>query len=302
MAIAPAPATPFPLVEDGGQATTGNLNYFVQPPNGEVPYDRLYDDPNLPKTNVAYSRRNTPIYDLRPLVDAGRTNETSTDVTGFQVIPASVAKTSMEEADWTDDAKIRSVYYDETTALFKRVTGASRVIIFDHTIRRVEAPGCETPDTPDSRKPVARVHIDQTPESGRKRVFRHAGEDADRLLAGRAQLINLWRPIMSGPVRDAPIAMADSRTIGSEDLVASRLLYQPPAAEGETYEVAYNDAHRWYYLSGMVKDEAVLLKCWDNGEAGGAKTPHSGFVDDQYVGKDVPPRQSIEVRALVFHE
>lgn len=32
------------------------------------------------------------------------------------------------------------------------------------------------------------VHIDQTPASGLRRVYRHAGEDAERLLRGRAQV------------------------------------------------------------------------------------------------------------------
>lgn len=179
------------------------------------------------------------------------------------------------------------------------MTGASRVILFDHTIRRAEAPGCETPDTPDSRKPVARVHLDQTQAAGLKRVHRHAGADADRLLEGRAQLINLWRPLR-GPVLDAPLAMVDARTLKDAHLVASRLLYQPPAAEGETFEVQHSDAHRWYYLSAMMPDEAVLLKCWGND--GGARTPHTGFVDERFMGQRVLPRQSIEVRALVFHE
>lgn len=43
--------------------------------------------------------------------------------------------------------------------MLKKVLGASKVIIFDHTIRRVEKAGEETPDTPDSRKPVAKVRF-----------------------------------------------------------------------------------------------------------------------------------------------
>lgn len=73
-------------------------------------------------------------------------------------------------------------------SLLKTTLGASKVVIFDHTIRRVEKPGQETPDTPESRKPVAFVHIDQTPASGLARVHRHCPEDAEHLLAGRAQV------------------------------------------------------------------------------------------------------------------
>ena len=181
------------------------------------------------------------------------------------------------------------------------MTGASRVHIFDHTIRRVEPPGQETPDTPESRKPVAKVHVDQTPASGRKRVIRHLGDDAERLLQGRAQLINIWRPLR-GPVRDNPLAVADGRTLKQDHLVPSRLLYQAPTPEGETYQIKHAEEHRWYYLSGMTPDEALFLKCWENSEDG-VITPHTGFIDDAYVGKDSGlPRQSIEIRALVFHE
>ena len=82
---------------------------------GEVPYDRLYDSP-LPKTNVGTLHHSTPIYDLRPLVDAaaGLANGTNTETTGFQVISKEIGKTVMKEADWDHDEIIRSVYYDET--------------------------------------------------------------------------------------------------------------------------------------------------------------------------------------------
>lgn len=143
---------------------------------------------------------------------------------------------------------------------------------------------------------------DQTPASGLTRVHRHAGADAERLLKGRkAQLINLWRPLR-GPVQDVPLAVADARSLDAErDLIPSRLIYRAPQAEGETYQVALNERHRWYYVSEMQPDEALLLKCWDRD--GGARTPHTAFVDDAFVGRDdVEPRQSIEVRALVFVE
>lgn len=38
--------------------------------------------------------------------------------------------------------------------------GATKVILFDHTVRKVERPGEETPDTPESRKPVVKVRFE----------------------------------------------------------------------------------------------------------------------------------------------
>lgn len=119
--------------------------------------------------------------------------------------------------------------------MLKKITGATRVEIFDHTVRRGERPTEITADTPENRKPVTKVHVDQTPQSGRKRVIRHTGEDAERLLRGKAQLINVWRPLR-GPVKDMPLAFADARTLKKEDLVPSRLIYKDQP-EGETFQV-----------------------------------------------------------------
>jgi hypothetical protein len=112
------------------------------------------------------------------------------------------------------------------------------------------------------------------------------------------QVINLWRPIR-GPVRDAPLAMADGTTVAPEDLIASDLIY--PNRSGETYSVKYNPNHRWFYFPEMTADEALLLKCYDSAADGRTRFgPHTAFVDPT-TPPDTPPRESIEIRALVFH-
>ncbi|BGP14447.1 hypothetical protein JCM10213_004569 [Rhodosporidiobolus nylandii] len=181
----------------------------------------------------------------------------------------------MRYQDWANQAEIREVYLPEVEEMLKRHTGATKVIFFDYTVRRGERQGEETPDTPENRKPVSRVHVDQTAASGERRVRRHAGADAERLLRGRSRLINIWRPLR-GPVLDTPLAVADARTLSpAEDLVPSRLVYptegENAQPEGETLQVKFSERHRWYYLSEMQPDEALLLKvgCRDYmGEAG----------------------------------
>jgi hypothetical protein len=45
------------------------------------------------------------------------------------------------------------------------------------------------------------------------------------------------------------------------------------------------------------------LQCWSNDADDGARTPHTAFVDERYAGNEgVELRESIEIRALVFHE
>jgi hypothetical protein len=178
----------------------------------------------------------------------------------------------------------------------KSVTGADRVFIFDHVVRR-HIPGAE--DLRNSvRQPARRIHVDHTARSAPQRVRDLLPDEAERLLAGRVQIINVWRPIR-GPVRDAPLAIADARSIAPGDLVPADLIY--PHRVGETYAVTYGPSHRWFYLKEMATDEALLLKCYDSKLDGRARfTPHTAF-NDPTAPTDAPPRESIELRTLVFH-
>ena len=149
------------------------------------------------------------------------------------------------------------------------------------------------------RQPATRVHVDQTDKSGANRVREHLPDEAEELLKGRVQVINVWRPIR-GPLRDAPLAMADGQTVEPGDLVASDLIY--PNRSGETYSVKYNPNHRWYYIPEMRADEALLLKCYDSATDGRTRFgPHTAFIDPT-TPADAAPRESIELRTLVFHK
>jgi hypothetical protein len=172
------------------------------------------------------------------------------------------------------------------------------VFVFDHTLRRrVRGVDDRAPDAP--RQPATRVHVDHTERSGPQRVRDLLGDEAEELLRGRVQVINLWRPIR-GPLLDAPLAMADAQSVAAGDLVATDLVY--PGRNGETYSVKYSPAHRWFYFPKMTADEALLLKCYDSASDGTARfAPHTAFVDPT-TPADAPPRESIELRTLVFHK
>ena len=81
-------------------------------------------------------------------------------------------------------------------------------------------------------------------------------DDAEDLLLGRVQVINLWRPI-NHPVYDAPLAVAEAGSVRPDELVPSDLVYRNRV--GETYNVLFNPAHRWHYISGQRPDEVLLL-------------------------------------------
>jgi hypothetical protein len=199
-------------------------------------------------------------------------------------------------AHFEDDDRIRDAYYPESERLVAELTGASRVVTFDHTIRR-HHPGREDriPGVP--RQPVRRAHVDYTVQSAPQRVRDIFPDEADELLKRRFAVINVWRPLR-GPVQDAPLALADASSVPSDDLVAVDLLY--PNRTGEIYYVKFNRSHRWFYVPRMTRDEVLLFKCFDSAEDGRARfAPHSAF-DDPTVPRDVAPRESIELRTLAF--
>lgn len=261
------------------------LNYVA--PTAERLRTYTYDPPGgEPRSNIVADPREVPIHDVRPLA-----GEVSLDEHGFGIL-----RHRSSVPGYDDEAVVRETVYPESARLLQEMTGADRVHVFDHTLRR-RVPGQED-RRGGQRQPVTRVHVDQTVRSGPQRVRDLLPEEADALLRGRVQIINLWRPIR-GPVMDAPLAVADARSAAFEDLVPSDLVY--PDRSGEIYHVRYNPAHRWFYLPAMQPDEVLLLKCFDSATDGRARfVPHSAFIDPT-APADAPPRQSIEVRALVFH-
>jgi hypothetical protein len=265
---------------------TAELNYLA--PTVGKPRTYAFDPPpGEPKSTNLPEPHRVPIFDGRAIA-----NTFSLDREGFQLVrhPTAVK-------DFYDEAQIRAIYYPAAEAFLRATLKADRVFLFDHTVRR-RVEGAADIRGAGPRQPATRVHVDQTVTSGANRVREHLPDEAEELLKGRVQVINLWRPIR-GPVRDAPLAMADGTTVVSEDLVASDLIY--PNRSGETYSVKYNPNHRWFYFPEMTPDEAILLKCYDSATDGRTRFgPHTAFVDPN-TPKDIPPRESIELRALVFH-
>lgn len=117
----------------------------------------------------------------------------------------------------------------------------------------------------------------------------------------------MWRPIERPVLRD-PLAVCDSRSVAETDLrkVFAQLPHKGDGSSVsrgkgfEVWNVAHNLSHKWYYASRMTPNETLLIKCFDSKKDGRARrVPHSAFQTKFDQG---PPRQSIEVRCLVFWE
>ncbi len=263
------------------------LNYLA--PVAGKPRSYAFDPPpGEPKSTALPEPHVVPIFDGRLIA-----KNFSLDREGFELVrhPTVVR-------NFYDDDEVKRVYYPLVEAFLRATLKADRVFTFDHTVRkRVEG----APDLRGAgpRQPATRVHVDQTISSGANRVREHLPDEAEELLKGRVQVINVWRPIR-GPLRDMPLAMLDGATVRPDELVASDLIY--PNRRGETYSVTYSPDHRWFYFPEMTPDEAILLKCYDSATDGRTRFgPHTAFVDPT-TPADAPPRESIELRTLVFHK
>jgi len=255
------------------------LTFYAPPSDGAAPFNYVEQPPEgQPQRNYGEYTHEVTINDVR-----GRESDFDINSNGFGVIQG----VSSKEKEFNDDEHIKRVYYPEVEKLLlDNVSGAQRIFIFDHTVRRS--------DPNAKRAPVNRAHIDQTTKSATARVHLHMKEEAGDLLKGRFRLINVWRPL-NGPVVASPLAYADSRSVPDDDIVGVEHRY--PDRTGETAGVKYTEKGKWYYWSGMKNDERILLQCFDSKD--GARTPHSAFVDPR-TQPNWPGRESIEVRALVF--
>jgi hypothetical protein len=263
------------------------MNYLE--PTSQKPRSLEFEPPaGVPRTTAVYRQHKVEIRDIRPVAST-----LSLDREGFQLLTAPT-----RVRDFGNEDVIRSQYYGEAISLLKKLTGAARVVVFDHTIRR-RIPGATDRTTALPRQPVPRVHNDYTVVSGPQRVRDLLGNEADELLKKRFAVINVWRPIR-GPVQDAPLAVTDAQSVAPADFVATDLVY--PDRIGEIYYVKFNPEHKWFYAPQMRDDEVMLIKCYDSMADGRARfVPHSAF-EDPTTPAGAAPRESIELRTLVFFD
>lgn len=265
-----------------------NLNYLL--PMTEKPVNYTYEPLNgIPRQNGVYEPQSLLIRNARSILQ-----HLSVDREGFALI-----EHHTKVSNFYDEEEVRSVYYPEAEQLLKAVTGASQVIIFDHTLRNAQK---SQPSENSIKEPVKRVHNDFTNKSGYSRARRELEaqgiENIEDLLQQRFAIINVWRSIAQ-PIQESPLTVCDAQSIALKDLVAADLVYRDRV--GETYSVTYNPEHRWYYFPQMHRDEALLIKCFDSAEDGKARfAAHTGF-DDPTSPPDAPARESIELRTFVFY-
>lgn len=219
--------------------------------------------------------------------------------------------------DWEDPKAVQEQFYPEVDAFLKKETGASRVLIFDHTLRAARNENKKLTQETDTsqRAPVMLVHCDYTAQSGPLRIKQLLPEEADTLLQGRCAFINVWKPVRR-VVEERPLAMCDVTTSPDADFMKLFLHYRDRI--GENYVMRKSDSQKWYYFPKMHPDQSILLKTYDSATDGTARfVGHTAVSSDatctslrfadlvsQFIDPTSPPnapmRESCEVRTICF--
>jgi hypothetical protein len=231
--------------------------------------------------------------DLRPMpVRDARTIDADVDREGFQLVRHQSAIT-----DWTDRAALEAIHKGEVADLIKALTGADEVQVNAPGILRYsEKSGMA--GSSDNSHPARFAHVDINDITAAEFAERGANGRAFR----RCAAYNLWRALSPAP-QDIPLALCDARTIAAQDLIVADAIFDPPHGAPEwsfeSWVVAHNPAHQWFFYSDLAADEAVLFKTNDSDPARAHCMPHVAF-DDPLAPADAPPRISIEMRATCF--
>jgi hypothetical protein len=262
------------------------LNYIV---DTGVPPIHYIDWPEMAHEAIPaqYRQHEVAIHDGRPL-----RHTFMLDTYGFAFVDHNT-----RVQDFTDEDERKQVYDPEAAALIRRCSGASEVVVFDHTIRIGDE---AARNAANARPPVKGVHNDYTENSAPRRLRDILGDAAaQQRLAKRYAIIQIWRPIRRKVVID-PLAICDARTIPQEGFILLQRRY--PYRTAEVYHIAYHPSHLWYYFPQMERDEALVFKVFDSDAGKIARfTAHTAF-DDPNTSANAWPRESIETRTFAFFD
>ena len=108
-------------------STTADLFYALEPEGGVRAYQRVDIDPSTRERvrNFEVEAKSVVIENVR-----GKEDSVSLDTAGFQFY-----KHTSKHKTFDNDEEIRREYYPESVELIKKLTGASRVELFDHSKR-----------------------------------------------------------------------------------------------------------------------------------------------------------------------
>lgn len=116
-------------------ATCDTSMLFLEPWSADRgnPFYRTEPDEGYDVKNFEWLPYKVKVQDARPKMSEFNLNDNGF---AFQADPASEATEIMEAFKQNDDEKVRELYYPHVEQLIKGATGASEVLVFNHTVRR----------------------------------------------------------------------------------------------------------------------------------------------------------------------
>lgn len=300
-----AMATNHDSLEDITRTTRANLKYLLDGPK----INRRFVSAGVEVNTGRYGPYETTIRDGREIK-----NHFSFDRHGFQLLDAPTGV-----VDFHDKTEVEAKYKNEVRDHVQRAFGADFVVPIGWMIRT----SGDIPKPKESagpyrhyggvQPPAGEVHVDTEPNrqlAAAQRAYekeRPNGPGFKRFI-----ISSFWRTF-SPPPQVCPLAVCDAQSVGDDEGVPNTLWIVDKIPEGDEMfadmddekQLAaaifrHNPDHRWWYFSGMTRDEALLLKFHDSDRSVGWRTPHTAFWDDSFPDANV--RESIECRSIAFFE
>ena len=189
-------------------------------------------------------------------------------------------------SDFEAGSSWHSRYDLELKNLLQAKTGATEVIVFDHTVRVDEASAV--------RRPARNVHCDYSKVGAEQRLLDLVGEArAEKFHEAGYGFVNVWRPV-SNIIRSSPLGFIRPASVQPEDWMDINLVY--PDRVGQILGLASNPDHEWFYKSQMSPDDVVIFNIYDN-----KNRPSLAHGALDFLTENAPsvPRKSVESRTLV---
>ena len=197
--------------------------------------------------------------------------------------------------------------------LVKKGTGCAKVVVFDHTLRVSSVTKLNSlGEKGQAAGAVARVHTDYTANSAPRRVLDLANKgsytgtkmdpaEVEALMQKRFTFINIWRSTKHERCVRKPMTFCDTRSVSEEDFQYYKMKYPDRIGEIHSLYSDSADKHKWYYYPQMLREEAVIFKCYDKKEDGPRFCFHTAF-DHPNTPEDAGDRVSLECRAIAFFD
>ncbi|KAF2435652.1 hypothetical protein EJ08DRAFT_685164 [Tothia fuscella] len=196
------------------------------------------------------------------------------------------------------------VYYNEKSGLYpyanegKHIMATINDVGEDSSLYTLDNDGfCLAHQVTRVKDFLDKVHLDRfsAPDAACELVVKHVPDEAEQLLKGRYQVLNIWRPIKT--ILKDPFGIASN--VPDDDLV--HMPYETSDDKDVKYGVRANPDHRWFYKYRQTPNEVLLFKAFDTDTTcKERRVPHSAFTDEDEEDKE--PRESIEARALLFYD